>query len=167
MTRWLTKDEQLAWRRWLAMQRLMHEVLDRELREETGVSMADYEILVHLSESPDRRVRMADLAHATLASRSRLSHQIDRMERAGWVTRERCREDLRGQWAIMTEDGWSLIQRAAPVHVEGVRRHMVDPLGDRFIGFGELCNEVVAPLMAALPGVSPPLLREDAAPAAS
>lgn len=149
------------------MQRLMEEVLDRELREAMSISTADYEILVHLSESPDRRVRMADLAHATLASRSRLSHQIDRMERAGWVSRERCREDLRGQWAIMTDAGWELIQRAAPIHVAGVRRHMVDPLGDRFTEFGDLCNEVVAPLMAAMPGVSPPLLREDSAPAAS
>ena len=85
MTRWLTDDQQLAWRAWIAASLLLPDRLSRDLQDEAGISLADYEILVHLSESPQRRLRMSELADLTLSSRSRLSHQIDRMSNAGLV----------------------------------------------------------------------------------
>lgn len=160
-TRWLTPAEQRDWRSWLTMNRLLPEALDRDLREHFDIGMGEYEILVRLSEAPDSRVRMADLAHATLASRSKLTHQIARMERAGWVVREKCAEDARGQWAVLTEDGWTLIRTAAPVHVESVRRHLLDALGSEdFAELGRLCAIAAAPLMESMPGISPPLTNE-------
>ncbi|MFI6319024.1 MarR family winged helix-turn-helix transcriptional regulator [Nonomuraea sp. NPDC050556] len=128
-TRWLTQTEQRAWRAHLALHKLLAHRLDRELQEH-GLSLNDYEILVNLSESPGHRMRMSDLADATIQSRSRLSHQISRMEAAGLVTRENCKDDRRGTFAVLTEEGWATIQRVAPAHVDGVREHFVDRLTD-------------------------------------
>ncbi|GIH68329.1 MarR family winged helix-turn-helix transcriptional regulator [Sphaerimonospora thailandensis] len=125
--RWLSAQEQRAWRAHLAAHRLLFHQLDRELHEE-GLSLNDYEILVNLSESPDHRMRMSELADATIQSRSRLSHQISRMEAAGLVVRASCDDDRRGTFAVLTDLGWKTIQRAAPGHVAGVRRHLIDLL---------------------------------------
>ncbi|MEV0968446.1 MarR family winged helix-turn-helix transcriptional regulator [Microtetraspora glauca] len=125
--RWLSPQEQRAWRTHLAAHRLLSHQLDRELHE-AGLSLNDYEILVNLSERPRRRMRMSDLADATVQSRSRLSHQIARMEDAGLVTREHCEDDRRGTFAVLTGRGWETIQRVAGDHVEGVRRHFIDRL---------------------------------------
>jgi DNA-binding MarR family transcriptional regulator len=161
VTRWLSADEQRHWRAWLTMNRLLPEALDRDLRAEFEIGLGEYEILVQLSESAQGRVRMADLAHATLASRSKLTHQISRMEQAGWVTRERCAEDQRGQWAVLTDEGWALIRRAAPVHVESVRRRLLDVLGEEdFSALGRLCAIAAAPLTDSMPGISAPLVVE-------
>lgn len=103
--------------------------LDRELQEHQ-LSLNDYEILVNLSENEGRRMRMSDLADATIQSRSRLSHQISRMEAKGLVTREDCRDDRRGTFAVLTDEGWETIQRVAPDHVASVREHFVDRLTD-------------------------------------
>lgn len=103
--------------------------LDRELQEH-ALSLNDYEILVNLSESPDRRMRMSDLADATIQSRSRLSHQISRMEAKGLVSREDCHDDRRGTFAVLTEQGWETIRRVAPDHVVSVREHFIDRLTD-------------------------------------
>ena len=147
MTRWLSENEQGSWRAWLAMVRLLPAALEEHLREEFGLTGADYEVMVALSEAPGRRVRMADLAAATFGSRSRTTHQITRMEKAGWVTRQKCEEDARGQWAILTDEGWELLVRAAPVHVESVRTHLLDVLGtDDFATLGQICKRVVAAL---------------------
>lgn len=127
--RWLTPAEQRAWRAHLAAHKLLAHRLDRELQE-TGLSLNDYEILVNLSESPGRRMRMSDLADATIQSRSRLSHQISRMEAKGLVVREDCRDDRRGTFAVLTDKGWETIQRVAPDHVASVREHFVDRLTD-------------------------------------
>jgi DNA-binding MarR family transcriptional regulator len=160
VTRWLSADEQRHWRAWLTMNRLLPEALDRDLHAACGIRLADYEILVHLSEAPGRRLRMADLAHATLASRSRLTHQVDRMARLGWLARERCEDDLRGQWAVMTESGWEFLREAAPVHVDSVRRHLVDVLGPvAFAQLGDLSADVSAPLTDA-PSISAALDRD-------
>lgn len=141
------------------MMLLLPEAFDRDLRAaDLGIGNGEYEILVRLSEAPERRIRMADLAHATLSSRSKLTHQITRMENAGWVTREKCAEDQRGQWAIMTDEGWNLIQKAAPLHVESVREHLLDVLGERdFATLGRISAKVAEPLRRTMPGVSPPL----------
>ena len=126
-TRWLTATEQRAWRAHLAVHKLLSHRLDRELHEH-GLSLNDYEILVNLSESPGRRMRMSDLADATIQSRSRLSHQISRMEAAGLVSRESCRDDRRGTFAVLTDHGWAVTQQVAPYHVDSVREHFVDRL---------------------------------------
>ena len=122
--RWLTPDEQDAWRAYLATSKLLFRQLDRDLQP-FGLSGNDYEILVVLSEAPEHRLRMTDLADATAQSRSRLSHQITRMEAAGLVRRETCPGDKRGLFAVLTETGMATIERVAPFHVDSVRRHFI------------------------------------------
>src|SRR6201994_15236 len=124
---WLTPDEQEAWRAYLATSKLLFRQLDRDLNP-FGLSGNDYEILVVLSEAPDHRLRMTDLADATAQSRSRLSHQITRMEAAGLVRRDTCPGDKRGLFAVLTDTGMATIERVAPNHVESVRRHFIDRL---------------------------------------
>jgi DNA-binding MarR family transcriptional regulator len=142
-TRWLSDDEQRAWRSWIAVSLLLPDRLSRDLQDSTGVALADYEILVHLSEAPNRRMRMSELADATKSSRSRLTHQIDRLEKAGWVERERCEDDRRGAFATMTPAGWEFLVDAAPRHVASVRARLVDVLTpDEFAEFGRLCGRI-------------------------
>ncbi|MDO3700319.1 MarR family transcriptional regulator [Micromonospora sp. C28SCA-DRY-2] len=128
MTRWLDPDEQRTWRAFLTASRALMETLDRELQRDAGMPHAYYEILVRLSEAPGRRLRMSELAEASGASRSRLSHAVSRMEAAGWLRREECPTDRRGQIALLTEAGYATLAAAAPGHVEGVRRHLFDAL---------------------------------------
>ncbi|MGW4292056.1 MarR family winged helix-turn-helix transcriptional regulator [Micromonospora chersina] len=128
MTRWLDPDEQRTWRAFLTASRALMDTLDRELQRDAGMPHAYYEILVRLSESPDRRLRMSELADATGSSRSRLSHAAARLEAAGWIRREDCPTDRRGQLAVLTDDGFATLAAAAPGHVEGVRRHLFDAL---------------------------------------
>ncbi|MBV9793863.1 MAG: MarR family transcriptional regulator [Actinobacteria bacterium] len=125
--RWLTPDEQDAWRAFLATSKLLFRQLDRDLQP-FGLSINDYEILVVLSESPDHRLRMTDLADATAQSRSRLSHQITRMEAAGLVRRDTCPGDKRGLFTVLTDTGMATIERVAPEHVDSVRRHFINLL---------------------------------------
>jgi DNA-binding MarR family transcriptional regulator len=126
--RWLDVDEQRAWRAWLYSAQLLQDRLDRELTRETGISHAYYEILVALSETDGRRMRMSELADSCLSSRSRLSHAVARLEERGWVRREVCPEDGRGQLAVLTDEGFAALEAAAPVHVESVRAHLFDQL---------------------------------------
>jgi DNA-binding MarR family transcriptional regulator len=126
--RWLSEDEQLAWRAWLFSSLLLHDRLDRELTRETGISHAYYEILVQLSEAPGHSLRMSELAERCLSSRSRLSHAVARLEERGWVRRQVCAEDGRGQLAVLTDEGFAALEGAAPVHVESVRTHLLDQL---------------------------------------
>lgn len=127
-TRWLSADEQQAWRAWIESTVLLLDRLNRDIQETHGLTMADYEILVRLSESGDRRMRMSELATKTLSSRSRLSHQIDRMEKRGLIERQQCDDDKRGAFAVLTEHGWQVLVAAAPDHVASVRRNLVDVL---------------------------------------
>ncbi|MGW2327456.1 MarR family winged helix-turn-helix transcriptional regulator [Streptomyces sp. NPDC001700] len=126
-TRWLSDEEQRAWRTHLDVSRLLTYQLERDLQP-FGLTMNDYEILVNLSESDEHRMRMSDLASATLQSKSRLSHQITRMENAGLVRRENCESDRRGLYAVLTEHGWDTMRKVAPHHVESVRKHFIDLL---------------------------------------
>jgi DNA-binding MarR family transcriptional regulator len=126
--RWLDAAEQKAWRAWLNGTLLLQDQLDRELTRETGISHAYYEILVQLSEAPGRMLRMSQLADRSLSSRSRLSHAVSRLEERGWVRRQLCEEDGRGQLAVLTDEGFAALEAAAPVHVEGVRTHLFDLL---------------------------------------
>jgi DNA-binding MarR family transcriptional regulator len=127
VTTWLTEDEQRAWRTHLDVSRLLMYQLERDLQP-FGLTMNDYEILVNLSEAEDRRMRMSDLAKSTLQSKSRLSHQITRMESAGLVRREDCESDRRGLFAVLTEQGWDTMREVAPRHVASVRSHFIDLL---------------------------------------
>src|SRR5688500_10882215 len=128
MTRWLDPDEQRTWRAYLTASRALMEALDRELQRDAGMPHAYYEILVRLSETPQRQLRMSELAEATGSSRSRLSHAAARLEAAGWIRREECPTDRRGQIAVLTDEGFATLAAAAPGHVEGVRRHLFDAL---------------------------------------
>jgi DNA-binding MarR family transcriptional regulator len=143
MTRWLSAQEQEHWRAYLTATTLLDERLGRDLQASHGLTMADYEILVRLSDSPTRRLRMSQLAERSLASRSRLSHQIDRMEKAGLVRREPCEEDRRGANAVLTDHGWRVLVAAAPSHVASVREHLVDVLTPaEFAALGQACAKV-------------------------
>mgnify|MGYP002779488471 CR=1 FL=1 len=128
--RWLDAEEQKAWRAWLYSSQLLTDRLNSELLRDTGISHPYYEILVQLSETPGRMLRMSELADRCLSSRSRLSHAVSRLEERGWVRRQVCEEDARGQLAILTEEGFAALETAAPIHVESVRRHLFDQLSD-------------------------------------
>jgi len=124
---WLTEEEQRAWRAYIQLAQLLIRQLDRDLHP-FGLSMHDYEILVELSEAPNNRLRMTDLADRTAQSRSRLSHQISRMETKRLVVREECEGDKRGTFAVLTDRGAATIGEAAPFHVASVRQHLIDQL---------------------------------------
>jgi DNA-binding MarR family transcriptional regulator len=123
--RWLNPAEMKAWRRYIIASRRLLEALDYDL-EDHELSMADYEVLAQLSDAPDRKMRMSELADVAMLSRSRLSHRIKVMEKAGWVKREACPIDKRGYFAVMTPKGWKAIVAAAPDHVESVRSRFID-----------------------------------------
>ena len=125
--RWLNPTEMKAWRRYIVASRRLLEALDFDLQAHE-LSMADYEILAQLSDAPDRSMRMSELADVSMLSRSRLSHRMKVMEKAGWVKREACKDDKRGFYAVMTPKGWKAIVAAAPDHVESVRTRFVDHL---------------------------------------
>jgi DNA-binding MarR family transcriptional regulator len=127
-TRWLDADEQRTWRAFLTVQRLLFDRLERQLQRDSGLPHAYYEILVRLSEAPDRTLRMSQLADSSLSSRSRLSHAVARLEDAGWVRRRACAEDRRGSFAELTDAGLAKLEEAAPGHVEAVRADLLDAL---------------------------------------
>ncbi len=130
VTRWLNQTQQRAWRSYIAGSLRLYERLDRELRETHSLSMLEYEILVRLSEAPDRRIRMAELAESAHQSRSRLSHTVARLERAKLVKRSSCLDDRRGVYAVLTDDGFARLEKAAQSHVQGVREYFVDVIDD-------------------------------------
>ena len=127
-TRWLDDDEQRTWRAFLGATRLLFDRLERQLQRDSGLPMAYYEILVQLSEAPDRTLRMSQLADSSLSSRSRLSHAVARLEEAGWVRRRACPEDRRGAFAELTDAGRAKLEDAARGHVEAVRTDLFDVL---------------------------------------
>jgi DNA-binding MarR family transcriptional regulator len=123
--RWLNDDQQRVWRAWLLGSAVLNERLDAQLREH-DLDLAEYEILVTLSEASDRQLRMAELADAVHQSRSRLTHTVTRMEKRGLIERTTCPVDRRGVWANLTDAGVRLLDDAAPSHVECVRHNFVD-----------------------------------------
>ena len=132
-TRWLSDDEQRAWGAYIRLAKMLMRQLDRDLHP-FGLSTNDYEILVELSEAPGNRLRMTELADRTAQSRSRLSHQISRMELKDLVRREDCEGDKRGTFAVITARGLATIERVAPSHVESVRRHFMDHIPEEYLG---------------------------------
>jgi DNA-binding MarR family transcriptional regulator len=128
MTHWLSTDEQRAWRAYLEATAVLFDRLDQQLQRDAAMPHGYYEILVRLSEAPDRRLRMSQLADHTRSSRSRLSHAVAALEGKGWVRREPAPDDRRGQIAVLTEAGFATLEEAAPGHVTEVRAAMFDKL---------------------------------------
>jgi DNA-binding MarR family transcriptional regulator len=127
-TRWLSEAEQQTWRSFITASRLFWDRVERQLQQCAGIPHAYYEILVRLSESPERTLRMSELASTSLSSRSRLSHAVARMEEAGWIRRLPFPDDRRGALAQLTDEGMARLEAAAPGHVEEVRSLLFDPL---------------------------------------
>ena len=125
---WLSADAQYLWRQWLRLNAELPGVLHRELQADAGLSLSDFEVLVTLTDTAEGRVRVTDLARALSWERSRVSHHVTRMERRGLVERSECRDDGRGAWVVLTEQGRSAIERAAPGHAATVRRLIFDGL---------------------------------------
>ena len=141
--RWLDDDEQHSWRALMMGMTLLLERLDDDLRREFSMSLTEYEVLVRLSERPGRAMRMAQLADAMAHSRSRVTHTVARMEAVGYVTRGTTPEDGRGVVATMTEQGYDLLVRAAPCHVESVRRNILDLVpAEDFAAVGRVFDRV-------------------------
>ncbi|MGZ4435528.1 MAG: MarR family winged helix-turn-helix transcriptional regulator [Trebonia sp.] len=149
-TRWLSAAEQAAWRASLSAVQLLATAVDNQLHRDSGLSHADYEILVRLSEEPERALRMSELADRTLFSRSRLSHAVGRLEKSGLVRREPYSGDRRGLCAVLTEVGFQTLAAAAPGHVAAVRRALFDQLDAQQI---EQLNGIAHAVIAA---ASPP-----------
>jgi DNA-binding MarR family transcriptional regulator len=152
-TKWLTAEEQRAWRNYIEATTMLLEVLDRQLQQDSGMPHGYYEILVRLSEADQSTMRMSELADSTRSSRSRLSHAVSRLEERGWVARRDCETDRRGQLAQLTADGQQALASAAPGHVATVRAHMIDALStDQIQQLGDIAQAVIDNLGA--PAVS-------------
>ncbi|MYS20192.1 transcriptional regulator, MarR family [Streptomyces sp. DvalAA-14] len=126
--RWLTGPEQEIWRAYLSASVEFAAHIDRQLRRDSGMPMAYYEILVRLSEAPERCLRMSELADASLSSRSRLSHAVSALEKNGWVERRPADADRRGWVCGLTDAGFDALAAAAPGHVSTVREKLFDVL---------------------------------------
>lgn len=126
--RWLDAEEQGVWQAYLQATTLLEDHLDRRLQRDAGMPHLYYALLVHLARAPQRRLRMTQLARNAKITRSRLSHAVARLEKDGWVRREDCPSDKRGQNAILTDEGDEVLRRSAPDHVAAVRQAMFDRL---------------------------------------
>ncbi|AXO33122.1 MarR family winged helix-turn-helix transcriptional regulator [Micromonospora chalcea] len=147
--RWLDEQEERAWRGYRRMRRLLDLELARELMQDAGLSEPDYDVLTDLSETPEQRLRLSELADRMLWSRSRLSHHISRMQQRGLVTREECATDGRGSVVVLTPAGRQAVEAAAPGHVAAVRRHLIDRLTPAEVSaLGTLSQRVIDHLTA-------------------
>jgi DNA-binding MarR family transcriptional regulator len=151
-TRWLDEEQQASWRALVVGMTLLTDRLDEDLQREFDLSLTEYEILVRLSERPGRQMRMAQLADALAHSRSRVTHTVSRMEKAHLVLRTSSPEDGRGIVCRLTDAGFALLERAAPVHVEGVRAYLVDLASpESFAALGQVMNAVSDALIPCHP----------------
>jgi DNA-binding MarR family transcriptional regulator len=145
--RWLGAAQQRDWRAFIDGSLRLAEALEQDLKKRHGLSMAEYEIMVRLSEAPDRTMRMAELAWCASQSRSRLSHTVTRLERAGLVERRSCAGDKRGVEAVLTEKGYTALAETAPSHVTAVRDLFVDVVEpDDLVAIGRAFESVIARL---------------------
>ncbi len=145
-TRWLTADEQLAWRTFLTACQTLFSAIDAQLLHDSDIPHGYYEILVRLSETPGRALRMTQLAEASTSSKSRLSHAVARLEERGWVRRTDCPTDRRGQIAQLTDEGFAALAAAAPGHADQVRRSLIDRLTPEQV---EQLREISAAIIAS------------------
>jgi DNA-binding MarR family transcriptional regulator len=148
--RWLDTREQRAWRAYLESSKILFDALDRELQREADMPHAYYEILVRLSETDGHALRMSELADQTRSSRSRLSHAVARLEERGWVAREDCLTDRRGQMARLTDAGLAILRDAAPGHVGAVRSYLIEALDDEQLAqLATIGEAIIAKVSAA------------------
>ncbi|WP_329257461.1 MarR family winged helix-turn-helix transcriptional regulator [Streptomyces pseudovenezuelae] len=144
---WLTPQELRAWRAYRDLTLVLDDALDQQLRRESGLSHLSYSVLVFLSEAPERRLRMTDLAAELKIARTRLSYTVSRMEEAGWVRREDSAGDKRAQMAVLTDVGLAVLEDAAPGHAAMVRAAVFDRLTPEQVhAFGEACEIILAGL---------------------
>ena len=141
--RWLDEEEQRTWRAFLTAAQLLFDELDRQLQRDSSLPHTYYEILVRLSEAPQRTLRMSQLAERSQSSKSRLSHAVARLEAAGWVMRKECPTDRRGQLAVLTDNGFAALAAAAPGHVEAVRSRLFDALSPEQVSQLRAISEAV------------------------
>lgn len=147
VSRWLSTEEENAWRSYRRMFTQLEGRLAHELTAKTGLSMADYTVLSNLVEAQDREARISELADQMQWSQSRLSHQLRRMEERGLIERRTASDDGRGAVAVLTKSGLMAIAQAAPVHFEGVRRHMIDLLSpDQVRALAEIAGLITSKL---------------------
>ena len=153
---WLSDEEQWVWRAFLAVHRRLMESLERQLQRDAAMSLQDYVILSMLSEAPDRRLRMTDLAFISHSSPSRTSHAVDRLETRQWVRRERSDEDGRGSLAVLTDVGLDQVEHSAPGHSDAVRTQLFDLMsGDELAVFGRVLFAVLDRFHDSPPGAPP------------
>ena len=142
-TPWLDEQENRIWRGFLEATGRIGSQLSDSLKARTGLTMDDYEVLVHLSESDSHRVRMTELSQLLLHSQSRLTQRVDRLAKRGLVCREKCPDDGRGTFAVLTDEGLKVIVDAAPDHVRDVRAALIDLVEpDEREGFGAFESKV-------------------------
>ncbi|WP_010148174.1 MarR family winged helix-turn-helix transcriptional regulator [Serinicoccus profundi] len=143
MVRWLDDEEQRAWRAILRASHLMTLIMEEAL-DEFGVSLGEYELMSMVSEAPGWQMRMAELAHLVVQSRSRVSHTATRLEKRGWVERVRAPQDRRGVVLVLTAAGQEQLVKLAPVHVESVRAALIDHVTrEELVAQGEVMRRVV------------------------
>lgn len=158
--RWLTDEEQRIWRAYMHATTLLEDHLDRQLQRDAGMPHIYYGLLVQLAEAPRRRLRMTELAKNAKITRSRLSHAVARLEKSGWVRREDCPSDKRGQFAVLTDEGDEVLRRTAPGHVTAVRQALFDRLGpDQQKALGEAMRIIAEGLQPKDAGADLPWLR--------
>jgi DNA-binding MarR family transcriptional regulator len=159
-TRWLSAEEQHAWRAFLTACQTLFGAIDAQLMRDAGLPHGYYEILVRLSEAPGRALRMTQLAEASTSSKSRLSHAVARLEERGWIRRMTCPTDKRGQIAQLTDSGLDALAAAAPGHVDQVRRSLMDQLSPEQVGQLRAISEAIAaaadPTLPRATGSCPP-----------
>lgn len=142
--RWLSAQEQRCWRQFLAACQTLFSAVDAQLLRDSGLARGYYEILVHLSEAPGRALRMTQLSAVSTFSKSRLSHAVSKLEDRGWVIRQDCQTDRRGQIARLTDEGFAVLAAAAPGHVEQVRRSMIDALSpEQLFQLGQISQVII------------------------
>ncbi|WP_124055301.1 MarR family winged helix-turn-helix transcriptional regulator [Arcanobacterium ihumii] len=124
--RWLDDDEQMSWRAFLRGTATLLDLINKDMEDDNGLALNEYEVLVHLSEAEGHVLRMSHLAENLVHSRSRLTHTVRRLESEGYVERFRCADDRRGINCKLTKAGFKKLQKSAPSHVESVRRHFID-----------------------------------------
>jgi len=150
--RWLDEAQQRSWRALVMGMTLLLDRLDADLQRNFGISLAEYEILVRLSERPGRQLRMAQLADSMAHSRSRITHTVKRMEDENLVSRTQSKEDRRGIVCTMTDAGFALLEEMAPLHVNGVRDYLVDLASpEDFEALGRVMNAVADKLVVTHP----------------
>ncbi|MEI5102536.1 MarR family transcriptional regulator [Streptomyces sp. PmtG] len=148
-TRWLDDDEMAAWQAFLTAGALLNRRIEEQLKDESGLSHLQYEVLVRLSAATGGELRMTELAGVVLTSKSGLTYQVTQLEKAGLVRRRSCAADVRGVYAVLTEEGRARLEAAAPGHVGVVRAHLIDVLDREQLtalkeGLGEVARRLAA-----------------------